>query len=582
MSDVVEEIKSRLDIVELIREYIPLQQTGDNFRARCPFHQEKTPSFMVSQSKQIWHCFGSCNEGGDIFSYVMRQEGIEFGESLVLLAQRAGVQLDRQDPRVATRKNTVLDVLEYAGRYYAYILKTNPSAHSARDYLAARGIDPAAWEEHGIGFAPRDPDALVKVLLAKKFPIQPIIDAGLAIKREQGYGFFDRFRGRLMIPIRDIHGHVIGFGGRILEDTLPQKSAKYINSPDTLVYDKSKVVYGLDRAKHEIRKIGYCILVEGYMDVFSVSRAGMKHVVATSGTALTQDQIRLIKRFTDTFYFAFDADAAGSRATVRGIEMALREGITVKVITLPRDSEGKALYKDPDECARKDLDAWRRSVDAAKSFLDFHFERVFSDPQTREDIFLKRKAIAAFFSVLALVPDRISQDHWIKILAHHVNTSEFILWEELGRLTRKQDQAPNERMAPLKQEQSHREETFFAFLFGKPTLLHSLGVSLTSDMFENQAHQQMFHSLVSGKAPVESATKEAHDRLILFYENEYAHLEESEQLRTICMVGEHIRDRALKKRIQILKDLMQQAEARGDHDAVEQYTREFSSLVSGK
>ncbi len=581
MSDEIEEIKSRIDIVEMVREYIPLQQAGANFRARCPFHQEKSPSFMVSQPKQIWHCFGSCNEGGDIFTYVMKQEGIEFGEALKILAQRAGVILDRQDPRVATRKNGVLDVLEYASRYYAYILKTSPASIKTREYIVSRGIDQAACEMHGIGFSPIDGEALVKILIAKKFPIQAIIDAGLVIKREQGYGFFDRFRGRLMIPIRDIHGNVVGFGGRILEDATG-KAAKYINSPDTIAYDKSKIVFGLDRAKHAIRKAGYCILVEGYMDVFAVLSVGMEHVVATSGTALTQDQIRIIKRFTDTFYFAFDADVAGTGATVRGIEMALREGIYVKVITLPRGVDGKSLFKDPDECARKDVVAWRSAVDNAKSFLDFHFERVFFDYKITTDIFLKKKAFMRFLSVLGLVQDRITQDHWIKILSHHVDTSEPILWEELERLTRKQDQRTTAEVSvPVKQEQDRHEEALISLILGNPSLLSSLGTSLTSDMFITQPHQQLFHALFSGVEPSKSAPKEVFDRFILFFENEYAILEEKEQRHILDMLATNIRQRAIKMRIQILKSHMAQAERLGDQSAVQRYTEEFASLVNG-
>lgn len=262
--------------------------------------------------------------------------------------------------------------------------------------------------------------------------------------------------------------------------------------------------------------------------------------------------------------------------------MALREGIYVKVITFPRGADGRPLFKDPDECARKDITAWRTCVDTAKSFLDFHFERVFSDQKILTDIFLKKKAIMAFLSVLGLVPDRITKDHWIKILSHHVDTSEPILWEELERITRKQDQRPSEIVAPVeKQEQSRHEEAFLALLLGSPSLFSSLSASLTSDMFTNDSHQKVFHSLSSGAVPAESVPKEIFDRFILFFESEYAILEEQEQRRILQILATHIRELAIKTRMQVLKGRMAQAERSGDHSAVQRYTQEFSSLVSG-
>ena len=237
--DPIEEIKSKLDIVDVIGEYLSMQNAGGNFRARCPFHDEKTPSFMVSRAKQIWHCFGGCNEGGDIFRFVMKQEGMEFGEALRYLAGKAGVQLDRQDPRLSGQKHRLLDVLDRAADYFHQALEKAPAASAAREYLTARLIDPTIIDSFSLGFSLSEQSALSSYLLSKKFTANEIMQAGFAIQKEQGYGLIDRFRGRIMIPIRNLQGAVVGFGGRILKDE--PNMAKYINSPQTVLYDKSNI-----------------------------------------------------------------------------------------------------------------------------------------------------------------------------------------------------------------------------------------------------------------------------------------------------------------------------------------------------
>ncbi len=577
MADQIEEIKTRIDIVELIREYTPLSQAGANFRARCLFHEEKSPSFMVSQQKQIWHCFGSCNEGGDIFKFIMKKEGIEFGEALRILAQRAGVKLEYQDSSQGSRKNRALDALEYASRFYREMLKNNPRAQAARTYLEGRRLDEVFQEEFIIGFALPDGDALVKFLISKKFHIQEIIDAGLALKSDKGYGFYDRFRNRIMIPIRDIYGRIVGFGGRTLEDA--PHVAKYINSPQSLVYDKGRTVFGLDRAKHTIRQQGFCVLVEGYMDFFRVYQSGMQGVVATSGTALTDDQIHLLKRFTDTFYFAFDADAAGTGATVRAIEMALREGIYVKVICLPRGGDGKPLYKDPDECIVKDPAAWQEAVKKAESFLDFHFRRVCTDPKIQTDPFMKKNAIHAFFSILSLVPDRIVQDHWIKILGHHFNISESVLWEDLERGGKQEKKTPVAQAAPQASEIGRREQALIALLVRHPALVPTVQGRIEESMFSHEEHRKVFQMLSRDSSERSGDIAELVDRFALFADHQYGDLEQKDIERTIDLLIRDIRQKAVHSRMEELKRLIYQAEKMGDQATVDRYAQEFSNLV---
>ncbi|MBI2483736.1 DNA primase [Candidatus Uhrbacteria bacterium] len=574
--DPIEEIKSRIDIVDLLREYMQLGQAGSNYKARCPFHQEKTPSFIVSQPKQIWYCFGGCNDGGDIFKFIMKHEGVDFAESLRILAQRAGVELQRQDPQASSRKTRISDVLDHAAHAFAASLKKSPRAEIARDYVRERGLTADLVDEFLVGYAPADGDVIAQYLLSKKFALQDVIDAGLAVKRERGYGSYDRFRGRLMIPIRDVHGHIVGFGGRILEEK-EGSGPKYLNSPQTLVYDKSRVVFGLDRAKQEIRKQGYCILVEGYMDFFSVYQAGMQNVVASSGTALTAEQVRLIKRFADTLLFAFDTDAAGGNATVRGIEVALSEGAHVKVIELPRSQDGRPAYKDPDECIRKDPAAWQRAVQDAKGFLDFHFERVLAPCSRSTDPHEKRKAVLAFFSVLRLVPDRITQDHWIKIVAHTLDLSESVLWEEMGGRQERATQRGEEVRPRSRIAAPDREEVILSLLISDPTLIDSIRDILDPTMFLQESHRAACATLYEhGNVHDQSFA----DRLTMYAEYAYAALDERERKRTLVLLAAQMRERVMRTRIQELRALMKSAEQSGDSVAVDRYAREFSNLVS--
>ncbi len=423
--DPIEEIKSRFDIVDIIKEYIPLQNAGANFRARCPFHQEKSASFMVSASKQIWHCFG-CSLGGDIFTFIMKHESLQFGETLRLLAQKAGIQLESQDPRLKDEKNRLYDCVSAAVDFFHLGFLKSPRAAHAREYAAKRGLSEESIDEFKIGYAPNDENLLYQYLLGKKFLASEMLNCGLVLKRVQGYQYYDRFRNRLIIPIRNLHGAVVGFGGRLLEEI--KDAPKYLNSPQTALYDKSKIVFGLDKAKYEIRKTDEVILVEGYMDFLALYQAGIKHVVATSGTALTVEQIRLIKRFTSTLLFCFDSDAAGSQATVRGIQYALGEGMNVRIIQLPLDEHGKSKYKDPDECIRANTNDWAAAVASARSFVQFHFDRTMN-AAVLTDGYTKRKAAQHMLGIIRLLSERVEQDHWIKKLAQELFLSESVFWE---------------------------------------------------------------------------------------------------------------------------------------------------------
>ncbi|MFA6392031.1 MAG: DNA primase [Patescibacteria group bacterium] len=416
----IEEIKTRLDIKEVIQEYIQLKKAGSNLKAVCPFHGEKTPSFMVSPEKQIWHCFG-CGEGGDIFGFIQKIEGIEFPEALRILAKRAGVEITRQDPQLQNKKTRLLDICKMTASYFNKVLLESSQAEFARNYLKQRSIDQDAVDRFKIGYSPDSWDALSIFLKKKGYSEEEIFLAGLTVKKDKGVGYYDRFRGRLMFPIYDVHGNTVGFGGRVLEQK--EEGAKYINSPQTLIYDKSHVLYGLDKSKTAIRKMGEAIIVEGYTDCISAYQADITNVVASSGTALTEGQVLLLKRFTENLVMSFDHDAAGAEAAKRGIEIALSNEMNVKVVELPSG-------KDPDECIRNNKDGFIMAVKNAKPYLNYYFDVTFQKYNSA-DVQDKKKAAGILLPVIAKIGDTIEQAHWLKELSKKLDVDESILRDRL-------------------------------------------------------------------------------------------------------------------------------------------------------
>ncbi len=588
--DPIEEIKSKLDIVDVIGEYLSMQNAGGNFRARCPFHDEKTPSFMVSRAKQIWHCFGGCNEGGDIFRFVMKQEGMEFGEALRYLAGKAGVQLDRQDPRLSGQKHRLLDVLDRAADYFHQALEKAPAASAAREYLTARLIDPTIIDSFSLGFSLSEQSALSSYLLSKKFTANEIMQAGFAIQKEQGYGLIDRFRGRIMIPIRNLQGAVVGFGGRILKDE--PNMAKYINSPQTVLYDKSNILFGLDSAKQEIRKVDAAIIVEGYMDFFAVYASGMRNVVASSGTALTLEHVRLLSRFTKNLLFSFDMDVAGTKATMRGIEIALAEGMNVKIIRLPRNDDGSLKYKDPDECIRADVAAWEQSVKDAVSFMEYHFDTLLT-PAALSDGYEKRKFARQLLQSIRLLSDRIEQDHWIRRLGARIDISESLLWEEFRAMSRSVP-APKQPVAEKSVQSNEkgdvRQELLLALLLKKPDSIPAISRIVPAVMIHHEDLHPVYETLYAlahtleetsdmiGEMVEKNCTGDIPDRLRLLADKEWGDASRDDLGRNALSLATAIRDTYIRAEIARLQGRMRDAEQRGDRDAMEEYAKQFRNL----
>ncbi|HEX7224800.1 MAG TPA: DNA primase [Candidatus Limnocylindria bacterium] len=415
------EIKSKLPAVDVVGETVALKRAGTIYKGLCPFHGEKTPSFIVTPDRETWHCFG-CGEHGDIFTFLMRRDGVEFREALARLAEKAGVELSERTAREDRRRKRLRDALESAIAWYREVLNQAHQAERARAYLAERGFTEDTLERFGIGYAPNTWEALSKRLRSKGFSDTELSDAGLVSPSTRG-GVYDRFRGRIIIPIRDASGRAIGLGGRIMPDA---EGPKYLNSPATALFDKSRTLYGIDLAKGSIRKEKLAVIVEGYTDVMAAHQAGFTNVVASLGTALTAGQVELATRYADGVALAYDVDLAGEAATQRGLLEELGPVVSkVRVIRIPAG-------KDPDEFIRSDPDGWRSSVADAEELLPYFMQRAASEVDLRQaqgrSAYTRR-----MLDLLRRIPDRVEQDSYVPRLSQLAGIDERVLRDDLAR-----------------------------------------------------------------------------------------------------------------------------------------------------
>jgi DNA primase len=436
VGSVTDEIKQRVDVVELISRYSPLKRAGSIYKGLCPFHNERTPSFVVFPNSGTWHCFGACGTGGDVISFVMRKENLDFREAVELLAKQAGIEItDREEDRSGQQRAQIYDVNEAAAAFFAHVLEHHPAAEPARRYLARRGVDPATAEQFRLGFALDAWSSLRDHLLEQKFALDLLLEAGVVKRSEERNSTYDMFRNRVVFPIRDRQGRVIGFGGRVMDDSVP----KYLNTSETAVFHKSHVIYGLDLAQRAIRERDQVVIVEGYMDVIAAHQFGFSNVVACMGTALTPEQLRQLQRYTDNFVLALDADAAGQQATIRGLNQA-RQSLTRvrKPVVTPggirlEDRLGANLAittmpegKDPDEVIRADPQRWQAAVAAAKPLVDFYFDVV----AATEDLGSARGkglAVAELAPLISELGDEIERQHYIQRLSRLVQVDEITI-----------------------------------------------------------------------------------------------------------------------------------------------------------
>ena len=363
--EVIEEVRQKCDIVQVVSEYVLLTRKGHNYFGLCPFHGEKTASFSVSPDKQIFYCFG-CGVGGNVFSFLMQKEGFEFPEAVKLLADKVGVEIPEGDvdPEYDQKKSAfkkAYEINDLSKEFFHYILLNLKVGELAREYLKKRGLSPEIIDKFQLGYAPNSWDGLLNFLTKKSYVEEDLVKQGLILSRNEGQGFYDRFRHRLMFPIWDVKGNVIGFGGRVLDSGEP----KYLNSPESFIYNKRENLYGINFAVKAIREQDRVLIVEGYLDVIAAHQWGFENVVASLGTALTKEQIKLLMRYTHNIVVAFDADGAGEKATLRSIDLVQNLGCKVKILTIPNG-------KDPDEYIRKKGPiAFKKLIDKATSLVDY-------------------------------------------------------------------------------------------------------------------------------------------------------------------------------------------------------------------
>ncbi|MBU0540279.1 DNA primase [Patescibacteria group bacterium] len=561
--DAVEEIKTRLDIVDAIQEYIPLKPAGTgSFKGLCPFHQEKTPSFFANRPRQSWHCFG-CDQGGDVISFVMRMEGLDFRDALELLAQKTGVILPSYDSKKSGDKKRLFEVNDLAARWFRNVLLRDPRAEEARRYVAKRGIDNLNGDIWRVGYAPDSWSSLGDALSSKDVTQDELTRAGLAIKRDTN-SVYDRFRDRVMFTICDLHGNVVGFTGRTLSENA--KEAKYVNTPETEIYKKSAVLFGLDKAKGEIKRQDKAVLVEGNMDAITAHINHFTNVIATSGTALTHEQLSLLKRFTKNIAIAFDQDNAGKAATLRGLDLARAQDFNLSVINLPPDAG-----KDPDEVIRKDKARWETAVKQAVGLMEWLYRNSFSgrDINKPED----KKLIARdFLTEIKRISDPVERDAWLIRLAEDLKVSPDALRESLKKTgLAPQTTNPQPNAAPINTEiprQYHTAKTtdekiiqrILAIVYLKPELKPLAEITFAKYNFALDISSELSNFLAI------FADSEFEDQSLPVLEKELA--------LTLRRLDEENQQRKRK----ILEQEMRQAERTGDQARIKDLLAQFNNL----
>ncbi len=565
--DVISRVRDSVDIVDLVSGYVSLKKTGRNWVGLCPFHNEKTPSFSVNPAKQIFHCFG-CGVGGDAFKFLELQEGLNFPEAVQRLAGRAGIALPESRPRPSDRRadderKALLRLTADAADYFRQEL-AGPAGSAARAYLGKRGLTEQVIDEFSLGWARPEWDGLLKHLKRKGASPALMETAGLVVRRSEGEGHYDRFRGRIIFPIRDIGGNVIAFGGRVMDDSLP----KYLNSPETPLYSKSNVLYCLDRAKEHGRKLGYFIIVEGYLDAIACHQYGAKNAVATLGTALTEGHLRLLRRFAQKLMLIFDPDPAGVKAALRGFDLLAGSGMKVNVVSLP-DGD------DPDTFLKKQgYEAFAACLRKSQKLMDFVLAQVVRDG-ARATIDEKVERAGEMLGFIARLPSGLERDHYLRKTAEALSVDEATLRQEMAK-RRTAPAGPRERTAHAAADHPSRrpraEEMLLHLMLRDEAVVRSvreqIGPEAFTDPLYRRAAERIFSAVADGKGldPRALAVEgdEELNRLISHYsvlDTEY-----HDPDRTCADCIDRMRQQGSASRMQSLLAGIRDAESRGDKE----------------
>ncbi|MFH1966361.1 MAG: DNA primase [Patescibacteria group bacterium] len=566
----IDDIKNKLDVVDLISGYIQLQKAGRNYKAPCPFHSEKTPSFMVSPERQLWKCFG-CGKGGSVFDFVMEMEGVEFGDALKILAQRTGIELKKMDPKLKTERTRLYEVCQLANLFFIKQLEASKAGKGICGYLNKRGLKTKTIKEWQIGYAPNQWRSLKDFLNKQGYSDGEILKAGLSV--DKGY---DRFRDRIMFPISDLNGLIIGFTGRENPDHPIEQMGKYINTPNSLIYDKSRVLYGLDKAKLDIKQNQYCILVEGQTDVIMSHQAGFTNTVASSGTALTDQQLGIIKRYTENLTMAFDMDNAGEIATKRGIDLALQFGFNTKIISLPDN-------QDPANYINKKASLWKEAISKAYNVMEFYITTAFSknNAETAEG---KKEIGKITLPVIKKISNKVEQSHWLQELAKRLKVQEKVLIEEMEKIKendfiRLSDSRMNNSAIRKPNAIVDLEEYTLGLILTDNKILKKCRDE-DSYLFANPELKEIFLTIkkTKNKNNLPSNLIGRIDEIIFGIEVQKELAEEFKPNKEVKFCFAQLKKRYFRKRLNQLNLDIQEAEGKKDKISLRKLTEEFNQL----
>ncbi|MCR4284285.1 MAG: DNA primase [Parcubacteria group bacterium] len=574
MSSNVDQIKSRLSITDLIGSYIKLYKAGANFKVVCPFHNEKTPSFFISPTRESWHCFG-CNRGGDIFSFVMEIEGVDFLEALKMLALRAGVELKSENPKEKNEKDALMKIVDNSVSFYQSQLVKNTEAYS---YLKGRGLSDDSIKNSRIGFAPDGWRNLYEFLKNKNFSDIDIEKAGMIIKSPKG--FYDRFRSRIMFPIFNSMGQAVGFSGRIFGDeNQGMANAKYINSPQTPLFDKSRILYGFDKAKNAIRKENSCVLVEGQMDLLMSQQTSVLNTVATSGTALSEEHLKIIKRLADNLILSFDTDEAGLAASERAVGMALAMGFEVKIVSITE--------KDPADLIKKNPEHWEEAVANAKPFITFYLNTIISKFKDIKDA--RKETEKKIIPLLAKIKSEIERSHYVSEVAKAIRLPEEPIMEELKKLLKQNKRedfkhhsqigVKESQIAPKSRRQSIEERLLGLILWQKKkdennfkAIIDTVAVKCF-DLLSEEGKKM----LKTEENELDEQIKKSYNKLTFEAELSYTDSETLDKEAEILLAG--LEKESLKEKLEELSDRIRKFEVIGDQENLASSLEEFQKLI---
>jgi DNA primase len=485
---IVEQVQSSSDIVDVVSSYIPLKRAGRSFKACCPFHNEKTPSFFVSPEKQIWHCFG-CGAGGSVFNFIALYERVTFPEAVRLLAKKAGIAVPDTrgaEGREGEKKDDLYRLNEFAARWFTHQLQATAPGKKVLAYLHRRGMSDELIEQFSLGYAPDSWDGLYTSARGKGHREEVLLALGLAMRKEGGSRIFDRFRNRLMIPIGDVSGRIIAFSGRVLDEGTP----KYMNSPESLLFNKSRSLYGIHHAKRELIERGFSIVVEGYFDLFALHAAGIRNVVASQGTAFTADHARILKRYTREVVMSFDADTAGQSAAMRSLDAFLNEELRVRVLVLPPAHDPDTFVREKGAAAFSDL------VGRAPEYFDFLLDHLCRRHDHRGEVGRARIA-SEFLDALAQVGDGVLREAYRKKLSERIDIPQEYIIEEIKKRGRRQGPGPGNAgettQGALRLPAGERE--IIKLMLEDENIIRQVALELTAEDFRHEQLQRIAGSV---------------------------------------------------------------------------------------